>query len=93
MTQLSQNFSLGEMTTTSTGKDNRPTPQHLTNLTNTAQAMQAVRVAGQQGYQGQLGLSQRGGQSRRGWLGDERALSGLCCGLRMPRVRDANGHM
>lgn len=45
MTQLSQNFSLGEMTTTSTGKDNRPTPQHLANLTNTALAMQAVRVA------------------------------------------------
>ena len=44
MTQLSPNFSLAEMTTTSTGLANTPTGQLLQNLTYTAQQMQKVRA-------------------------------------------------
>lgn len=43
MTQLSNHFSLAEMTTTSTGLNNTPNVQQLAILTNTAQAMEAVR--------------------------------------------------
>lgn len=44
MTQLSPNFSLAEMTVTSTGLANVPTGQLLQNLTYTAQQMQKVRA-------------------------------------------------
>lgn len=44
MTQLSPNFSLAELTTTSTGIANVPTGQLLQNLTYTAQQMEKVRA-------------------------------------------------
>lgn len=44
MTQLTPNFSLAEMTTTSTGIPNNPTGQLLANLTHTAQQMEKVRA-------------------------------------------------
>ena len=44
MTQLTPNFSLAEMTTTSTGIPNIPTGQLLANLTYTAQQMEKVRA-------------------------------------------------
>ena len=44
MTQLSPNFSLAEMTVTSTGLANVPTGQLLQNLTYTAQQMEKVRA-------------------------------------------------
>jgi zinc D-Ala-D-Ala carboxypeptidase len=45
MTQLSKNFSLSEMTVTSTGIPNVPAGQLLKNLTYTAQQMELVRAA------------------------------------------------
>lgn len=43
MTQLTPRFSLQEMTTTSTGLPNNPTPELLKNLIYTAQQMEKVR--------------------------------------------------
>ena len=43
MTQLSNHFSLAEMTVTSTGLNSTPNAQQLANLTKMAQAMEAVR--------------------------------------------------
>jgi hypothetical protein len=44
MTQLTPNFSLAEMTTTSTGLPNIPTGVTLQNLTHTAQQMEKIRA-------------------------------------------------
>jgi putative chitinase len=45
MTQLTQHFTLAEMTVTSTGLDNQPTTTHLTNLKTAAAGMEKIRVA------------------------------------------------
>ncbi len=45
MTKLSTHFTLSEMTVTSTGLDNQPTPAHLANLKIAAAGMEKVRAA------------------------------------------------
>lgn len=45
MTNLSPHFTLSEMTVTSTGLDNQPTPAHLANLKVAAAGMEKVRAA------------------------------------------------
>lgn len=44
MTKLSDHFTLGEMTVTSTGLDNQPTAAHLANLKVAAAGMEKVRA-------------------------------------------------
>jgi zinc D-Ala-D-Ala carboxypeptidase len=45
MTNLSPHFTLSEMTVTSTGLNNQPTPAHLANLKVAAAGMEKVRAA------------------------------------------------
>ena len=45
MTKLSDHFTLGEMTVTSTGLNNQPTTAHFANLKRTAEHMEKVRAA------------------------------------------------
>jgi putative chitinase len=45
MTKLTEHFTLNEMTVTSTGLDNQPTPAHLANLKVSAAGMEKVRAA------------------------------------------------